>query len=55
MSPEKFPISHSVSQIDLKRSIFERFFISFVISLFLPLRLAFPRIQILNSWSPNRL
>uniref|UniRef100_M1DKG2 Uncharacterized protein n=1 Tax=Solanum tuberosum TaxID=4113 RepID=M1DKG2_SOLTU len=43
------------SQIDLKRLILERFFFSFMISLPLPLRFLFPRIQILNSWSPNRL
>ncbi|WMV37700.1 hypothetical protein MTR67_031085 [Solanum verrucosum] len=43
------------SQIDLKRSILERFFFSFVIFLLLPLEIAFPRIQNLNSWSPNRL
>ncbi|WMV08812.1 hypothetical protein MTR67_002197 [Solanum verrucosum] len=43
------------SQIDLKKSILERFFFSFMISSLFPLRFAFPRIQILNSWSSNRL
>ncbi|WMV54350.1 hypothetical protein MTR67_047735 [Solanum verrucosum] len=46
-------MSHQVtqtSQIDLKRSICEKNFFSVKISL---LRFVFPRIQILNSWSPN--
>ncbi|KAG5595877.1 hypothetical protein H5410_037109 [Solanum commersonii] len=43
------------SQIDLKMSIFERFFFSFMICLLFSLRVVFPRIQILNSWSPNGL
>ncbi|WMV08813.1 hypothetical protein MTR67_002198 [Solanum verrucosum] len=43
------------SQIVQKRSILERFFFSFMISSLFPLRFAFSRIQILNSWSPNRL
>ncbi|WMV29365.1 hypothetical protein MTR67_022750, partial [Solanum verrucosum] len=41
------------SQIDLKRSILERFFFLFMITLSFPLRFVFSRIQILNSWTPK--
>ncbi|WMV20375.1 hypothetical protein MTR67_013760, partial [Solanum verrucosum] len=53
--PKNSPSITQPSQIDLKRSIFEKFFFPFMISLLFPLRVVFPRIQILNSWSPNRL
>ncbi|KAL3358823.1 hypothetical protein AABB24_015755, partial [Solanum stoloniferum] len=46
---KKAPSVTQSSQIDLKRSIFERFFFSFMISLLFPLRVAFLGIQILNS------
>ncbi|WMV07620.1 hypothetical protein MTR67_001005 [Solanum verrucosum] len=49
------PSVTQTSQIDLKSSILERFFFFFMITLLFPLRVVFPRIQILNSWSPNRL
>ncbi|WMV29363.1 hypothetical protein MTR67_022748, partial [Solanum verrucosum] len=38
------------SQIDLKRSILERFFFLFMITFPFPLRFVFPRFQNLNSW-----
>ncbi|WMV24719.1 hypothetical protein MTR67_018104 [Solanum verrucosum] len=42
--PENSPSVTQSSQIDLKRLILERFLFSFMISLLLHLRLAFPRI-----------
>ncbi|WMV40852.1 hypothetical protein MTR67_034237 [Solanum verrucosum] len=50
--PEKCPISHSSLS---NRPEKVDFFFPFMISLLFPLRVAFPRIQNLNSWSPNWL
>ncbi|WMV26065.1 hypothetical protein MTR67_019450 [Solanum verrucosum] len=49
------PIYHSSFSINRKSKIFPRFFFSFIIAFLFALRLRFPRIQNLNSWSPNWL
>ncbi|KAL3363131.1 hypothetical protein AABB24_012436, partial [Solanum stoloniferum] len=53
LAAENVPSITQPSQIDLKRSIFERIFFSFIIDFLFALGLGFPRIQNLNSWSPN--